>query len=163
VPMGTRCGNIDPSIIEFLMQNEDLTVSEVLNILNKKSGVLGVSGVSSDFRDLGKAAAEGNERATLALEVFYHGIAKLIGACAMSLGRVDAVIFTAGIGENGITEREAICRNLGVFGIGLDPEKNQVRGKETDISTDNSVGRVLVIPTNEELVIARDTFEIVAG
>ena len=161
VPMGTRCGNIDPSIIEFLATNENLSVSEVMSILNKKSGVLGVSGISSDFRDLGKAASEGNARATLALEVFYHGVAKLIGACAMSLGRVDALIFTAGIGENGIGEREAICKNLSALGLQIDPEKNKVRGKETDISAEGSHGRILVIPTNEELVIARDTVAIV--
>jgi acetate kinase len=161
--MGTRCGNIDPSIIEFLATNENFSVAQVTEILNKKSGVLGVSGISSDFRDLGKAAGEGNERAALALEVFYHGVAKLIGACAISLGQVDALIFTAGIGENGITEREEICKRLGALGLQIDSEKNKVRGQETDVSAADSRGRILVVPTNEELVIARDTAKIVAG
>ncbi|MCL2842988.1 MAG: acetate kinase [Oscillospiraceae bacterium] len=162
VPMGTRSGDIDPSIIEFLTEKEGLTVKEVLNILNKKSGVLGVSGVSSDFRDLGKAASSGNELAALALEEFYYGVSKYIGAYAVAMGGVDAIIFTAGIGENGATEREAICKNLGVIGLKLDPEKNKVRGKQVDVTAEGSKGRVLVIPTNEELVIARDTLEIVA-
>lgn len=163
VPMGTRSGDIDPSIIEFLAEREGLTVKEVLNLLNKKSGMLGVSGVSSDFRDLWKAVAAGNERASLALDVFFHGVSKQIGAYAVAMDGVDAVIFTAGIGENGIEEREAICKNLGVLGLQLDLEKNKVRGKETDVSAAGSKGQVLVIPTNEELVIARDTVAIVGG
>ena len=163
VPMGTRSGDIDPSIVEFLADRESLTVKEVLNILNKKSGVLGVSGVSSDFRDLWKAVAAGNERATLALDVFFHGVSKQIGAYAVAMGGIDAVIFTAGIGENGAEEREAICKNLGALGLKLDSEANKVRGKEKDVTAAGSRGRVLVIPTNEELVIARDTVQIVAG
>ena len=163
VPMGTRSGDIDPSIVEFLAEKENISVSDVLNTLNKKSGVLGVSGVSSDFRDLGSAAASGNEQAALALKVFYYNVSKVIGAYAVAMGGVDAVIFTAGIGENGIEEREAIAKNLGVLGLQMDPEKNKVRGKETDVSAEGSRGRVLVIPTNEELVIARDTVKIVAG
>jgi len=163
VPMGTRCGDIDPSIIEFLCEREGLTVKEVLNILNKKSGVLGISGVSSDFRDLGTAASEGNARASLALQVFHYNVAKYIGAYAVAMGGVDALIFTAGIGENGITEREEIARNLGVIGLKMDVEKNKVRGKETDVSAADSRGRILVVPTNEELVIARDTYRIVKG
>ena len=162
VPMGTRSGDIDPTIIEFLVEKEGLTVKEVLGILNKKSGVLGVSGVSSDFRDLGKAADSGNELAELALEEFYYSVSKYIGAYAVAMGGVDAIIFTAGIGENGAVEREAICKNLGVIGLKLDPVKNKVRGKEADITAEGSCGRVLVIPTNEELVIARDTLQIVA-
>jgi len=161
--MGTRSGDIDASIIEFIEEKEGLSTKDVLNILNKKSGVLGVSGVSSDFRDLGKAAAEGNMRADLALDIFYHGISKFIGAYAVVMGGVDAVIFTAGIGENGAVEREAICKNLGVLGIQMDTEKNKVRGKEADVTAAGSRGKVLVIPTNEELVIARDTVEIVKG
>jgi len=163
VPMGTRSGDIDPSIIEFLMDKEGLSVKDVLNTLNKKSGVLGVSCVSSDFRDLGTAAAEGNEQAALALKVFFYHVAKVIGAYAVAMNGVDAVIFTAGIGENGIGEREAIAKNLGAIGLQMDTEKNKVRGKETDVSAEGSRGRVLVIPTNEELVIARDTVKIVAG
>jgi len=161
VPMGTRCGDIDPSIVEFLAEKENLSVKEVLNILNKKSGVAGISGVSSDFRDLDNAAAEGNLQAKLALAVFHYNVSKMIGAYAVAMGGVDAVIFTAGIGENGIGDREEICKNLGVLGVQIDPAKNKVRGKETDVSADGSRGRVLVIPTNEELVIARDTVKIV--
>jgi len=163
VPMGTRSGDIDPSIIEFLAEKEGLSVKEVLNILNKKSGVLGISEVSSDFRDLGTAAAECNELAALALRVFPYNVAKFIGAYAVAMGGVDAVIFTAGVGENGISEREAIAQNLGAIGAKMDTEKNKVRGKETDVSTEDSRVRLLVIPTNEELVIARDTVAIVKG
>ena len=163
VPMGTRSGDLDPSIVEFLAEKEGLSVQEVLNILNKKSGVLGISGLSSDFRDLGSAASEGNEQAALALKVFFHSVSKMIGAYAVAMDGVDAVIFTAGIGENGIGEREAISKNLGVLGLKMDPEKNKVRGKETDVTAEGSRGRILVIPTNEELVIARDTVKIVAG
>ncbi|MCL2827558.1 MAG: acetate kinase [Oscillospiraceae bacterium] len=162
LPMGTRVGDIDAGIIEFLMGKENLSIGEMLGVLNKKSGVLGVSGVSSDFRDLEDAVLEGNERAKLALQVFRYHVSKFIGAYAVAMGGVDAVIFTAGVGENGINDREAICKNLGVLGIELDPVKNQVRAKETDISAAGSRGRVLVIPTNEELVIARDTREIIA-
>jgi len=163
VPMGTRSGDIDPSIIEFLAEREGITVKDVLSVLNKKSGMLGISGVSSDFRDLWKAVAAGNERAALALDVFFHGVSKRIGAYAVAMGGVDAVIFTAGIGENGIGEREAICKNLDVLGLKLDIEANQIRGVETDVTAAGSRGRILVIPTNEELVIARDTVEIVQG
>jgi len=162
LPMGTRVGDIDAGIIEFLMGKESLSIGEMLGVLNKKSGVLGVSGVSSDFRDLEDAVLEGNERAKLALQVFRYHVSKFIGAYAVAMGGVDAVIFTAGVGENGINDREAICKNLGVLGIELDPVKNQVRAKETDVSAAGSRGRVLVIPTNEELVIARDTREIIA-
>ena len=163
VPMGTRSGDIDPSIIEFLAEKEGLSVKEVLNILNKKSGVLGISGVSSDFRDLWKASGEGNELADLALKVFLYKVSQFVGAYAVAMGGVDALIFTAGIGENGADEREIISQNLGVIGLALDPEKNRIRGKEADVSATGSRGRVLVIPTNEELVIARDTVEIVGG
>ena len=161
VPMGTRSGDLDPSIIEFLAEREGLSVKDVLNILNKKSGVLGISGVSSDFRDLGIAANEGNELAKLALDVFCHCVAKYIGALSVSMGGLDALLFTGGIGENGSLERELICKNLGVLGIALDPELNKVRGKEADVSAAGSRGRVLVVPTNEELVIARDTVQAV--
>jgi len=163
VSMGTRSGDIDPSILEFIAKKEGCALEEVLDILNKKSGVLGVSGVSSDFRDLGIAAEEGNMRADLALDVFYHGVSKFIGAYAVVMGGVDAVIFTAGVGENGAMEREAICKNLGILGIQLDPEANKVRGIQKDVTAAGSRGRVLVIPTNEELVIARDTLQIVQG
>ena len=164
MPQGTRCGEMDPSIIEFLMEREGLTLQEVMGILFKRSGVLGVSGgLSSDFRDLGEAATDGNDLAALAIRVFCYSAAKYIGALTVAMGGIDALIFTAGIGENGIDQRAMICENLGVLGIELDPEKNQVRGKEADVSAAHSRARVLVIPTNEELVIARDTVKIVAG
>ena len=159
--MGTRSGDIDAGILAFLADKEELDIAELVNILNKKSGVLGVSGVSSDFRDLEKASAEGNPRAKLALDLFHYSVSKLIGAYAVAMGGVDAVIFTAGIGENGVDDREAICKNLGVLGIEMDTEKNKVRGKETDATAPGSRGKVLIIPTNEELVIARDTVAIV--
>ena len=163
LPMGTRSGDIDPAILEFIAEKEGLTVKEMVNVLNKKSGVLGLSGVSSDFRDLENAAADGNERAALALQVFQYSVSKFIGAYAAAMGGVDAVIFTAGIGENGPNTRAGICEKLGFLGFQIDAEKNQVRGKETDISAPGSRGRVLVVPTNEELVIARDTVKIVLG
>ena len=163
LPMGTRSGDMDVGIVEFLMQKEGLSIAEISNILNKKSGVLGVSGVSSDFRDLENASADGNARASLALRMFHYSVALRIGAYMAALGGLDAIIFTAGIGENGIADREAICSNLSVLGLEMDTEKNKVRGKETDVSTDDSRARILVIPTNEELVIARDTVEIVGA
>ena len=161
VPKGTRCGDIDAGIIEFLMKKEGYSIEEILTILNKKSGVLGVSDVSSDFRDIADAADNGDERAALALKIFRYDVAKFIGAYAAAMGGLDAVIFTAGVGENGIPHRAAICENLGVLGIKVDETKNNVRGKEMDVSTDDAPVRVLVIPTNEELVIARDTIGIV--
>jgi len=161
LPMGTRSGDIDAGILAFIADKEGLDIHELVNMLNKKSGVKGVSGVSSDFRDLESAASEGNPRAQLALDLFHYSVSKLIGAYAVAMGGVDAVIFTAGIGENGIADREAICKNLGVLGIEMDTEKNKVRGKETDATAAGSRGKVLIIPTNEELVIARDTVGIV--
>jgi len=161
LPMGTRSGDMDAGILAFLANKEGLDIEALVNMLNKKSGVLGVSGVSSDFRDLESAAAEGNPRAQLALDLFHYSVSKLIGAYAVAMGGVDAVIFTAGIGENGIKDRESICQNLGVLGIEMDTEKNKVRGKETDATAEGSRGKVLIIPTNEELVIARDTVAIV--
>ena len=163
LPMGTRSGDIDAGILEFIASKEGLDVKALVNMLNKQSGVLGVSGVSSDFRDLENASKDGNERAQLALDLFHYNVAKLIGAYAVAMGGVDAVIFTAGIGENGIGSREEICKNLGALGLQMDLEKNKVRGKETDASAASSRGRVLIIPTNEELVIARDTVAIVNG
>ena len=160
VPMGTRCGSIDVSIIEYLMDTHHLTIDEVMNILNKKSGVLGVSGVSSDFRDLTAAAEQGNERAALALDMFCYSVKKYIGAYAAAMGGVDAVIFTAGVGENSAAERMSIASGLEFMGIHMDPEANNVRGKETVVSTPDSPVKVLLIPTNEELMIALDTAEL---
>lgn len=162
LPMGTRSGDIDPGILIFLAKQKGLSVDELDNILNKKSGVLGVSGLSSDFRDLEKAKEEGNERASLALKIFHTSVRRLIGAYAVELGRVDAITFTGGIGEHGAADREAICENLEIIGAKLDKEKNWAKGKkEWEISTDDSKVKIWVIPTNEELMIARDTKEIV--
>ena len=159
--MGTRCGDIDPAIVTFIGEKEGLSYAEVNNVVNKKSGVLGISGVSSDFRDIESAAKEGNERAQLALDVFTHKVKAYIGAYMAEMNGCDAIVFTAGVGENGIGNRAAICEGLENLGIVLDAEKNNVRGKDTVISADDSKVKILLIPTNEELMIARDTYEIV--
>ena len=161
LPMGTRSGNLDPAILQFIMNKYGYTADEMLNILNKKSGVLGISGVGSDFRDLEKAAKEGNERAQLALDKFAYEVRKYIGSYAAAMGGLDCLVFTAGLGENGPDMRESICEGLGFLGVHVDHEKNQVRGKETDISAADSTVKVYVIPTNEELMIARDTLALV--
>ena len=160
--MGTRCGSIDPSIPLYLIKNNKLSVEEVDNILNKKSGVLGISSVSSDFRDIEDEAKKGNKRASLALDIFHYRIKKQIGAYIAALNGVDIIIFTAGVGENGPETREAILKDMDFFGIILDKEKNKVRGKIQEISAKNSKVKVFVIPTNEELVIARETKKILA-
>jgi len=158
--MGTRSGSIDPAIISFISDKEGLSVDEVLDILNKKSGMLGVSGFSSDFRDITAAIEEGNERAELALKVFAHRVRYYIGAYIAEMNGVDAIVFTAGVGENSINTRDVICSELGNLGIKLDLVKNKIRGKEAIISRDDSKVAILLIPTNEELVIARDTYEL---
>ena len=163
IPMGTRSGSIDPMICEFLVKMEGISISEVMDILNKKSGVLGVSGVSSDFRDIDQAAEAGNERAQTALEIFALAARKTIGSFAAVMGGCDAIVFTAGIGENNTGIRKRVCRNLEYMGFELDLAKNQIRGEEAVISTDASAGKILVIPTNEELVIALDTEAAVCG
>ena len=157
LPMGTRTGDIDAGILEYLMGKYGMDIKEMLNVMNKKSGVLGISGVSSDFRDLESAGKEGNTRAALAVEVFEYGVKKLIGAYAAAMGGVDAVIFTAGVGENGGGNRASIVSGLEFMGIKIDPEKNKLRGEEIDISAEGATVRTLVIPTNEELMIAIDT------
>lgn len=162
LPMGTRCGAIDPSIVEYIMHVRNLSVDEVNNVMNKKSGVLGISGISSDFRDLSKAAAEGNERAALAIDLFTYKVTKRIGSAAAAMGGLDAVIFTAGVGENSADLRARILNGLEFLGLKLDPEKNKVRGKEAVISADDSPHQILVVPTNEELVIATDTARIIS-
>ncbi|MBW8383738.1 MAG: acetate kinase [Youngiibacter sp.] len=159
--MGTRCGDIDPAIIPYLMRVSNYSYDEVLDIMNKKSGVLGLSGVSSDFRDIEVAADGGNNRANLALEVFFYRVKKYIGYFVAAMNGIDALVFTAGLGENAPEAREAIASNLEYFGIYMDKAKNKVRGKETIISTDDSKVKVLVVPTNEELMIARDTLALV--
>ncbi len=161
LPMGTRCGDLDAGVIQFLMNKYGYSIDEMLNILNKKSGMLGISGVSSDFRDLGKAASEGNERAQLALDMFHYWVAKTAGAYAAAMNGVDAIVFTAGVGENSADTRAAICEYFGYLGVKIDLEVNNCRGKEVMISTPDSRVKVFVIPTNEELVIARDTRDIV--
>lgn len=159
--MGTRTGDLDPAIIPFIMEKENLNLEEINELFNKKSGVLGISGISSDFRDLEEAAEEGNERAQLALDVFVNRVKKYIGAYAAIMGEVDALVFTAGIGENSISIREKICENLECIGVILDKERNQVRGKETIVSKNDTSTTILVVPTNEELMIAKDTLELV--
>ncbi len=156
-PMGTRSGDMDVTIVEYLMDRYGYSIKEMTNILNKKSGVLGVSGVSSDFRDLDEAAAAGNERAQLALDKFIYEVKKFIGAYATTMGGVDAIVFTAGIGENSISLREQICEGLEYMGVKMDAEKNNVRGKEVEVSAADSKVKIFVIPTNEELMIAMDT------
>jgi acetate kinase len=160
--MGTRSGNIDPAIIKFLAEKENLSISKIDEILNKKSGVLGISGVSSDFRDIEEAADSGNERARLALDVYIHNVKKYIGAYAAIMNGVDAVVFTAGLGENSVSMRSSICKDMCYLGIELDEAKNNVRGKEADLSKDGSKVKVLLVPTNEELMIARDTLSLVS-
>jgi acetate kinase len=163
LPMGTRCGDIDVSILEYLSANTGKDIKELTNILNKMSGVLGVSGVSSDFRDLDTAAAQGNDRARLALDMFHYAVAKTVGGYVAAMNGVDGIIFTAGIGENSAATRAEICKYLTYLGIEICPECNKKRGEDTFISTEGSRVKVMVIPTNEELVIARDTRDIVAG
>lgn len=160
--MGTRCGSIDPSIPLYLIKNNKLSVEEVDNLLNKKSGVLGISSVSSDFRDIEDEAKKGNKKASLALDIFHYRIKKQIGAYIAALNGVDIIIFTAGVGENGPETREEVLKDMDFFGIILDKEKNKVRGKIQEISAKNSKVKVFVIPTNEELVIARETKKILA-
>ena len=162
LPMGTRCGDLDAGVIQFLMNKYQYSIDEMLNILNKKSGVLGISGVSSDFRDLDAAAAGGNERARLALDMFHYWVAKVAGSYVAAMNGVDAIVFTAGVGENSKATRAAICNYFGYLGVKIDNEANSVRGEDIMISTLESPVKVFVIPTNEELVIARDTRDIVS-
>lgn len=161
VIMGTRSGNVDPAVLQFIMNHENLDINEMLDILNKKSGFLGISGISSDMRDVEEAAAKGDRNSQISIDMLYQGIKKYIAAYAAVMGGVDAVIFTAGIGENGWELREGVLENMDFLGIKFDKEKNKVRGKEIEISTPDSKVKVLVVPTNEEIVIARDTLELV--
>ena len=161
VPMGTRCGDIDAGVVQFLCNTYNWTVDECLNVLNKKSGVLGISGVSSDFRDLADGAKNGNENCALALDKFAYEVAKYVGAYAATLNGLDVLTFTAGVGENDSDTRAAVCEYLGYLGVKIDPEKNAQRGFENKISTEDSKVQVWVIPTNEELMIAQDTAELV--
>jgi len=163
IVMGTRCGDLDPAIIPFLMDKEKLSVEDINKIIYKESGFLGLSeGISSDKRDLREKANQGDERAIRTISVFTYGIKKYIGAYAAAMGGVDAIVFTAGIGENSIETRAEACEGLEFLGVKIDPEKNKVRAKEAIISNNNSRVKVMVIPTNEELMIAKDTTEISA-
>ena len=164
VPMGTRCGDIDAGVVQFLCNTYGMDVNECLNVLNKKSGVQGLSnGLSSDFRDLENAAAEGNEAAALAREKFSYEVAKYVGAYTAALNGIDIITFTAGVGENDGGVRADVCKYLGYLGVKIDPEQNKKRGDEIKISTDDSAVQVWIIPTNEELMIAQDTAELVKG
>ena len=161
VPMGTRSGDIDACVVQFICNKYGMNVDECLNMLNKKSGVLAISGVSSDFRDLEDGNAKGNENCTLALNKFFYEVAKYIGAYTAALNGIDVLTFTAGVGENGPETRQAICDYLGFMGVKIDAEANKCRGKERLISTPDSAVQVWVVPTNEELMIAQDTAELV--
>ena len=161
VMMGTRSGSIDPSVISFLIEQHGYTIEEVDELLNKKSGVLGISGVSSDFRDVLAAGEAGNERAKLALEIFYYKVRTQIAAYAGAMGGIDVIVFTAGIGENSSITRKEILKGLEFFGLELNEENNEIRGKIQEISTEDSRVKVYVVPTNEELMIARDTAKLV--
>ena len=161
VPMGTRSGDLDAAVVQFIMNKYGMSADECLNMLNKKSGVLALSGVSSDFRDIEGEAEKGNEDCQLALDKFAYEVRKYIGSYAAALGGLDCLVFTAGVGENSGSMRARICEGLEYLGVKIDPEKNTVRGKEAIISTDDSKVTVWVIPTNEELMIAQDTAELV--
>lgn len=159
--MGTRSGDIDPAVVQFIAHKENKTLEEMITMLNKESGVLGMSGVSSDFRDLTKAASEGNHRAEVALEAYAYRIAKYIGAYTAAMNGVDAIVFTAGVGENNGAIRKTVCDYLGYLGVVLDDEQNAKRGEDLVISSPESKVKVMVIPTNEELKIAQETLALV--
>ncbi|MCB2292053.1 acetate kinase [Clostridium algoriphilum] len=162
IAMGTRCGSIDPAILTYIMKELNLTIDEANDIMNKKSGILGVSGVSNDFRDVEAAAMkDGNKRAQLAIDIFCYKVKTFIGAYAAAMGGVDAIIFTAGLGENSPRTRERICNGLEFLGAHIDKSKNNVAGKDAELSKKDSKIKILVILTNEELVIARDTMELI--
>ena len=160
--MGTRSGDIDPAIIPFLMDKTGMNYQEIDSMLNKRSGVLGISGVSNDFRVIEEAASKGHKRAQLALNMFHHKVRRVIGSFAAVMGGVDAIVFPAGIGENGIGNRDEICNGLECLGTRLDTERNNCRGVEREISVEGSKVKIFVIPTNEEIMIARDTQRITA-
>ena len=164
IMMGTRCGNIDPAIIPYLMRKGELTTAdEIDKMMNKKSGMLGVSGISSDNQEIDRASREGNERCILVKKMYCHQLTKLVGGYIAAMGGTDAIVFTGGIGENSPEYRAAVCEKLAFLGVKIDGEKNAIRGEELLISTPDSSVKVFVIPTNEELVIARDTLEIVSA
>ena len=160
--MGTRSGDVDPAVVQFICNKEGKDVNEVLNILNKKSGVLGMSGgISSDFRDIEKAKESGNHLAAVALDAFVYRVAKYVGAYTAAMNGVDAIAFTAGVGENDKVTRKNVCEYLGYLGVKIDDEANNVRGERRIISAPDSKVKVMLIPTNEELAIARETLRLV--
>ena len=160
--MGTRSGDVDPAVVQFIANKENMDVNEVLNVLNKKSGVLGMTnGISSDFRDIENAAKEGNHLAEVALDAFVYRVAKYVGAYTAAMNGVDAIAFTAGVGENDKATRKKVCEYLGYLGVKIDDAANDVRGKRTVISAPDSKVKVMLIPTNEELAIARETLRLV--
>ena len=161
--MGTRSGGVDPSALTYIANKENISPDQMSDLLNKKSGLLGISGVSSDNRDVSAAAAEGNHRAELANEIQRYQIAKFVGSYVAAMNGVDAIVFTAGIGENDPTLRSVVCSHFGYMGVKIDEEKNLIRGEEVEISTPDSAVKVYIIPTNEELAIAKDTLEIVTN
>ncbi len=160
--MGTRSGGVDPSALTYIANKENLSADEISNLCNKKSGLLGISGVSSDNRDVSAAAANGNHRAELANDIQRYQIVKFVGSYIAAMNGTDAIVFTAGIGENDPTLRSVVCAHLGFLGVKIDEEKNHIRGEEVEISTPDSKVKVFVIPTNEELAIAKDTLEIIS-
>ena len=159
--MGTRCGDVDPGALVYLMQRLNLDADGLMKLINKQSGVAGVSEISSDMRDIEDAVARGEERAILALDMYEYRILKYIGAYTAVLGGVDIIVFTGGVGENQLSTREKICKQLAYLGVTFDAEANKARGKEVEISGKDSKVKVVVIPTDEEMMIARDTAEIV--
>ena len=161
IPMGSRSGDLDPSVVTYIMDKENISPKDMETILNKKSGLLGVSGISADNRDIETAINEGNERAKLAFEQYTYKIAGYIANFATAMNGADVIVFTAGVGERGIKERAAICERLGFMGVELDLEKNDIRAEEVEISKENSKVKVWIVPTNEELMIARDTAELI--
>lgn len=159
--MGTRSGDIDPAVVTYMMQQLNMTAAEVDDLLNKKSGILGISGVSSDFRDVEDEMNEGNDKAKLALDIFHYRVRKYIGSYVAAMDGIDCLVFTAGLGENSPETREAVCEGLGALGIKMDKSKNNFKGRQEDISASDAKVKVLVIPTDEELMIARDTLNLV--
>lgn len=159
--MGTRSGDLDPSILTYLMQKENLSYDDMNFILNKESGVYGISGVSVDFRDIETEAISGGKEAILALDVFHYLTASYIAKCAVAMGGIDVLTFTAGVGEKGPISRKAICEQLEFLGVEIDDEKNKIRGEEAELSTDASKVKIYTIPTNEELMIARETLKLI--
>lgn len=161
VPMGSRSGDLDPSVVTYLMKKENLSIEQIEQILNKKSGIYGVSRISLDFRDVEVDSISGGRHATLALDIFCYKVAQAVAQCAVAMGGVDVITFTAGVGEKGCLQREPICKYLKVLGVELDEEKNQIKGEEIEISKPESKVKVWVVPTNEELMIAKETYELV--